>query len=120
MTPQFGFDKRKHLTGKRDTDRLFEQGSKATVYPFRAVVLRRDDVPGVRLLIVVRKRDHHFATARNRWRRAVREAYRLEQARVADVRADVAVVVLSHDMPEPEKVRARMAELLDRIAEGHI
>lgn len=117
---EFGFHKAKHLVGRDTIERLFAEGRKRTLYPFRAIMLPRDDRAGLRLLIVVRKHDCHFATARNRRRRLIREAFRLEQHRAEGVNADLALILLDKAEPDLAALRDKIGRLLDIIKEGSL
>lgn len=113
-----GFGKAEHLCSRKDTDLLWSEGKKFTVYPFRVVVREREEGYGVKLLIVVRKRNFHHAVDRNRWRRLIREAYRRQKAVVAGRNADVGIMVVSDEIFEYAKVYARLQKVLERIAAG--
>lgn len=79
----YGFPKAEHLCLRRDIERLFADGhSAATAWPLRAV-WRVDDKPrngaAVKVLLSVAKRRLRRAVDRNRAKRQLREAYRLNK-----------------------------------------
>lgn len=113
-----GFGKAEHLCSRKDTDLLWSEGKKFTVFPFRVVVREREEGYGVKLLIVVRKKNFHHAVDRNRWRRLIREAYRRQKVVVSNLNADVGIMVISDEIIEYAKVYAKMQKVLERIAEG--
>lgn len=81
MKPRLTFRKAERLTGKTNVERLFAEGRSISEYPLR-VLYRVTDQPGdapVRLLIAVPKRKFKHAVDRNRIRRRIREAYRLNR-----------------------------------------
>ncbi len=80
------FGKEHRLCGKKAIDRLFAEGCSFFVHPFRCVwsVLDPDpmrETAPVRILISVGKKNHKRAVARNKIKRRIREAYRLNRHR---------------------------------------
>lgn len=77
----FSLPKTEILRGRTYLDRLFSQGQWMQEPPFRAVFLLRsaDDLPPIRVGFVVSKRVSKKAVERNRIRRMMREAYRLNK-----------------------------------------
>ncbi|MDO4211461.1 MAG: ribonuclease P protein component [Bacteroidales bacterium] len=78
-----GFPKPEHLTLQRDIDALFAGGSHSAVaFPVRAVwreVEWDGHGPRVKVLVSVSKRKFKHAVDRNRAKRQMREAYRLNK-----------------------------------------
>lgn len=75
------FKKEERLCSVRLIQGLFHNGSSFVVYPFRVVyqTVPGSDVPA-QVLISVSKRRFRQAVKRNRLKRLMREAYRLEKA----------------------------------------
>ncbi len=77
----FSFPKKEKLTSKITIDRLFKTGESRFKYPFRVLFLSADsyteDFP--QILISVSKRNFKRAVDRNRIKRLIREAYRLQK-----------------------------------------
>lgn len=105
--------------------RLFggEAGRGTTAYPLRAVyAVTPDDASPTRFLISIPKKRHRRAVARVLLRRRVREAYRLNRTRLADVAAatrchvDIAFLYLSNDVADYRRIEQQMCLILDRIA----
>lgn len=77
------FQKTERLTLRSDIERLFESGARSlSVYPVRAIFRRSDkeDSTPVKILVSVSKRRFHHAADRNRAKRQIREAYRLNKS----------------------------------------
>lgn len=75
------FTKAERISIQREIDLLFSEGKSFTVYPLRVVYLEKkpySDVP-VSILISVPKKRFKRAVKRNRIKRLLREAYRLNK-----------------------------------------
>lgn len=74
------FSKSERLSGKSKIDALFNKGSKIFLFPFKIHLLdvETSDEP-CKVLIVVSKKISKSAVVRNRIRRQIKEAYRLEK-----------------------------------------
>ena len=78
----FGADRR--LTGRSAFEPLLRAGKRRSVSGYTFYVSRRSEGPA-RLGILVTRRHAARATERNRIRRCIREAFRLEQQRIGPV-----------------------------------
>ncbi len=84
-TTMFALPKHERITSRKEVDLLFEPGHNSAVqaFPLRAVYQTYDagpDQQGVmRMLVSVAKKRLRHATDRNRAKRQVREAYRLNR-----------------------------------------
>ncbi|MBV7269114.1 ribonuclease P protein component [Winogradskyella luteola] len=77
----FKYNKKDKLKSKKLIDKLFNEGKAITVYPLRLVYLKTDFDDGSTLKtgVSVSKKLHKTAVARNRIKRLLREAYRLNK-----------------------------------------
>lgn len=131
--PRHTFRKFERLTLKRDTDAIFSPGSKSfSAFPIRAIYRAGEfSDTEVKVLMSVGKRHFKHATDRNRAKRQMREAYRLnKQILTAEVAARNAAAEAEHktlkvafvwiaDAPQNSELVARkMKNLLHRIAES--
>lgn len=117
-----GFSKAEHLCLQRDIDALFDAPTgSANAYPLRCIWRtlsaeggEGEAAPRTQVLISVAKRHLHHAVDRNRAKRQVREAYRLQKQQLAG-RYHIAFIWLA-DAPQPSaKVHQAMGRLLHRI-----
>lgn len=123
---QHTFPKAEHLCLKSEIDALFRPGSTSlSTFPLRATFCPRPYAgrgPRVKVLISVAKRRLRHATDRNRAKRQIREAYRLQKELLAaalpeGLGLNVAFIWLS-DTPLPTSlVSARMRTVLLRLGE---
>ena len=77
----YSFPKKEKLTSKIIIDRLFKEGESRFKYPFRILFLSDDVYAKLfpQLVISVSKRNFKRAVDRNRIKRLIREAYRLQK-----------------------------------------
>ena len=78
------FNKKERLSSKIVIDEVFEKGKKIKSYPFIATYLELESEESqsnspVKVVITVPKRKVKFANKRNRVRRQIKEAYRLNK-----------------------------------------
>jgi ribonuclease P protein component len=77
----FTYSKQDKLKSKKIIEQLFTEGKTLTAYPLRLVYLKItfDDNSVLKTSVSVSKRLHKTAVARNRIKRLLREAYRLNK-----------------------------------------
>ena len=76
---RFGLGAGKRLTRKTDFERLLRAGARRNRFGYTFFTAARADGPP-RLGILISRRHSARATVRNKWKRCIREAFRLEQA----------------------------------------
>ena len=131
------FSKSERLTGQLVIDKLFAGGNASmAVFPLRVVFMKMGDYgtyktnktygrekPPVSILVSVPKRRFHHAVERNRVKRLVREAYRLNKHILWDAmegkegRLAVAFICITDKVPSFNLVKRSMIKALTRIAE---
>lgn len=106
VTPDFRLPKSRRLTGKAAFDALFASG--ARVHGQHLTVIARPAEGPTRLGIPCGKRYSKNAVVRNRFRRLVREAFRLRQA---DIPPGMQIAVLPKCRPAQADLQQFMREL---------
>lgn len=121
--------KEERLCSRTLIDRLFNGGGSRsmTAFPLRMVYLKTDrepHAPQVQMMVSVPKRCFKRAVKRNRVKRQVREAYRLNKQILIDSLKDrqdtkvaVAFIWLDNSLHTTEKVGRSVVSLLRRISE---
>lgn len=87
MTKTFGLDKREKLKSRKQIEHLFANGKSFVVFPIRVtyIFLREDIEPVAQIGVTASKRNFKKAVDRNRLKRLMREAYRLQKIELAEI-----------------------------------
>ncbi len=120
-----GFCKAERLCRKKQIERIFAGGAHSfSLFPLRVVYMPMQDLDAeASVLISVSKRHFKRAVKRNRVKRQIREAYRLnkqsllECLREKQCRVGIAFIYLSDELVNSELIQERMKVALSRIAE---
>ena len=125
---RYTFTKQERITSRKLLEQLFMGGHRSmSAFPLRVVFMtmeRAEGEPPVQVLVSVSKRHFKRAVKRNRVKRQIREAYRLNKYILWDAlqdRPDTAVAVaflwLADELHDSKSVTASVTSLLRRIAE---
>lgn len=117
--------KAERLNRKKVIEKMFAGGARSfSVFPLRVVYLPVDELEAtVSVLISVSKRHFKRAVKRNRVKRQIREAYRLNKHALLDAlgerqkRLAVAFIYLSDEQVDSAIIEERMKTALARIVE---
>lgn len=123
------FGKKEKLVSKKTIDALFSGGNSRSMsaYPLRVVFMRKErcetEEPA-QVMVSVSKRHFKRAVKRNRVKRQIREAYRLNKHLLYEAleqRKDTAVAMAfiwqSDELAETALITEKMQSLLSRMAE---
>ena len=124
----FTFPKKERICSKIIIDKLFSGGNTAmTVFPLRAIFmtekLNEEDNTPVQVIISVSKRRMHRAVDRNRLKRQIREAYRLNKCQLVQfctenaIKLYIAFISLAEEPCDTEKVERSIIKLLRKTQE---
>ena len=112
--------KEERLCSRKVLEELFDGGHQSvSAFPIRAVYMP-NEVGVVRVMVSVSKRYFKRAVKRNRIKRQLREAYRLQKELLQPLTGglDIAFLWTSDEQLPTEKVFQKMQTLLQRIHES--
>lgn len=126
------FPKKEKLCSNKQIETLFTKGKSFIVYPLRIVYLIEDESNAEKqyplVLISVSKKKFKRAVKRNRIKRLIREAYRLNKTGLKEKliyekkAVNIAFIYLKNTLPEyieiKDCVQKAIKSLSDRIGEG--
>ena len=127
MIHQNSFSKIEHLCGEKRITRLYTQGDAFIAYPVRVVFLiePKSDIEPANVLISVPKKRFKRAVKRNRLKRLIREAYRLNKQELIEkleekqLQIHVAFNYVSDDELDfasiEKKIKLSLQKLIDKI-----
>ncbi len=115
MKSLYSFNKSEKLCHDVDIEALWKEGKRFTVYPLKVVCREREEGYGIKVLIIARKKQFRHAVDRNRWKRVMREAYRLQKHTLDGWNMDLCLMALGTDLPEWRKVYDKMGEALSKL-----
>ena len=124
------FLKRERLTLQNDIEQLFEKGQAFMAYPLRVVYVsgaaQNKVVPGLSVLVGAPKKRIRQAASRNRVKRLIREAYRLNKGALFDACRQsgkyihIAFMYVSNDIRTYAEMEKAVRKALDRIRKKEI
>lgn len=81
MVKEFKFGKRERLSNKIQIERLFKAGRSFLIYPFKIFFMAHENPQHVevKIIVAISKKKFKKANERNRIRRKIKEAYRLNK-----------------------------------------
>lgn len=125
MTNQHTFRKNERLSGRNSVETLFDAGKSFNLNPFKIfyTVEAAGMPPEVRILVAVSKKKFRHAVDRNRLKRKIREAYRLNKSLLLNSLTsnnsslNIGFVYVDSDMdPSYALVQKSMIACLEKIA----
>ena len=125
MDNQFTLKKNERVSGKKELDCLFEQGDAFISYPLRIVYVKQKPLsePTVAILVSVPKKKFKRAVQRNRMKRLIREAYRLNKTALIRYCQEkessllIAFLYIGNEMCQWKEMEAAMQKSLDTLKE---
>lgn len=116
----FSFSRNEKLKSKAHIDQLFSEGKSITVYPLKLVFSEAifNDGSAIKTGVSVSKRHHKKAVLRNRIKRLLREAYRLNKPsdfNKTETGFALMILYLSKDQPSYELIHSKMTVLMAKF-----
>jgi ribonuclease P protein component len=121
MPKAFGLPKKERLKSRKSIDALFAEGKHFVVFPIRVSYLLADGEGAVQIGVGASKRNYKRAVDRNRIKRLLREAYRLQKTDLVEAAMGTnkkLIVFFTHiDKIPPtfDTAKAAMAKCLVRL-----
>lgn len=127
MNKTNSFPKAEHLCGEKRIARLYTQGEAFMAFPFRVVfrIEQKKDLATASVMVSVPKKRFKRAVKRNRLKRLLREAYRLNKHALIDLmdekqlQVHVAFNYVSDEELDfatvEKKMKAALQKLMDKI-----
>jgi len=117
--------KPERISAQKEIDRLFTQGDVFISYPLRIVYLKQKPFSGVpvSILVSVSKKKFKRAVKRNRMKRLMREAYRLNKSSLVDYCREkeigflIAFLFIGNELFEWGTIEKAMQKAIDMIKE---
>lgn len=119
-TKTYGYPKSEKLKKKRHIDLLFSEGKSVSKYPLRLVFVPVSDADEpYQVGVSVSKRYFKKAVDRNRYKRLLRETYRLNKALLPCLNQSYALMVLyqTKDKLTFDEVQEKMIRLMEKFSE---
>ena len=121
MSKQFTLGKEERLKSRKQIDQLFTMGKKFTLGPFRITYLIQQEIPGILFGTGTSVRLFKRAVDRNRIKRLVREAYRLQKNSLHKKAIEnkklilVFMIYTGEDLPEFVNVYSTIGKILEKL-----
>lgn len=122
---ELSFNKKDKIKGIKPIQALFNEPNTVIVFPFKAFYqfnsnTKYSDNLTLKIAVSVAKRRFKKAPERNRIKRLMREAYRLNQHRlkaklIPESDLSVMIVYIGNDLPVLNKLNKKTIELFDQI-----
>ena len=109
------FPKSERLVGRAAIDKVYSEGDEIFKYPLQIKYLEKDEGESCRFLVSVPKRLFKRAVDRNKLKRRIREAYRLNKHLIQGKKIDVACTYISKEIVNYSIIEKKLLHLLHRL-----
>lgn len=111
------FPKSERLNSKKLIEELFNEGSYFYLYPFKVTYLKMEEVGQPQVLFSVSKRKFKSAVTRNRIKRLMKEAYRLNKNVHLNSSLVVAFIYTPEDLPQFQLLNKKIGKALQKLSQ---
>jgi len=112
----FTFSREERLSGRKGVSELFSEGKSFVHFPFKILYVTRPENTKNRLLVTVPKRVFHKANVRNKIKRRIREAYRLNKSLFPGEKIiDVGLIYISKEVLTYSFIEKKLLEAFQRF-----
>ena len=111
------FKKAERLNSKKLIKELFNKGSSFYLYPFKVIYLSDpSDTPNTQVLISVSKRNFKKAVDRNKIKRRIKEAYRLNKGQLNTPHSIlIAYIYTSREILSFQEIQNKIISSFDKL-----
>jgi ribonuclease P protein component len=123
VAKQFTLGKNERLKSRKSIEQLFSEGKKITVAPFKLIYIftRSAKDPSLLFGTGVSAKNFKKAVDRNRIKRLIREAYRLqkqylqEKIKTSNIHLNIFFIYTGRELPEYDEVYKKMGVVLNKL-----
>lgn len=122
MAKKFTINKDERLKSRKSIEQLFKEGKKIILSPYRVLyTINSSDEPSLLFGTGVSAKNFKKAVDRNRIKRLIREAYRLqknplqEKIESKNIQLNVFFLYTAKELPEYDKVHKQIGILLNKL-----
>ncbi|CAN5821503.1 hypothetical protein BH11BAC4_BH11BAC4_16280 [soil metagenome] len=120
-TPRYFFRKTDKLKSRKTIDELFSKGNSFSNFPFKVIWLPTNKEATLQVAVGVSSRNFKKATDRNRVKRLMREAYRLQKEKLQvhlqekELQLSVFILYMGRELPAYEMVFEKTGIIINRL-----
>lgn len=123
LEKKFGYSKKEKLKGRKIIQQVFGEGKSFMVFPLKIFYCQELSLenPGIKIGFGAGSRNFKKAVERNRIKRLIREAYRLEKEPLCNYllhhkkKASVFILYVNKIMPENDIIKEKLPKALQKL-----